>query len=222
MMQVKDVMGRVAIAVRQDASFAELVATMQRFKVGAVTVIDADRRPVGVVSEDDLLLKEIVDHPHGTALLPGRIRRRDRRKAAGTLASRLMTSPAITVTAGTPVREAARLMHAHRIKQLPVIDTVTGRIAGTVHQGDLLKIFLRPAADIRREVTAVLTRLGIPAEQITAGVRDGVVTLGGRVARCSQIASLVAAVRAVEGVVEVEDDLTFQVDDLLTVPMPLL
>ncbi|MFB9881690.1 CBS domain-containing protein, partial [Planobispora siamensis] len=48
-MQVKDVMGKVAIAVRQDASFAELVATMQRFKVGAVAVIDADRRPVGVV-----------------------------------------------------------------------------------------------------------------------------------------------------------------------------
>ena len=34
----------------------DLVVTMRRFKVGAVTVIDADRRPVGVVSQDDLLL----------------------------------------------------------------------------------------------------------------------------------------------------------------------
>jgi CBS domain-containing protein len=71
-MQVKDVMGTVAIAVRQDASFAALIATMQRFKVGAVTVIDADRRPVGVVSEDDLLLKEINVHRRGAMLLPGR------------------------------------------------------------------------------------------------------------------------------------------------------
>ncbi|GGT05170.1 hypothetical protein GCM10010156_73670 [Planobispora rosea] len=140
-MQVKDVMGTVAIAVRQNASFAELVATMRRFKVGAVAVIDADRRPVGVVSEDDLLLKEIGDHRHGAALLQSRKRREEQHKAAGAFAGQIMTSPAITVTAGTPVREAARLMHAHRIKQLPVIDAMTGKIVGTVHQGDLLKIF---------------------------------------------------------------------------------
>jgi CBS domain-containing protein len=59
--QVKDVMGKVAIAALTDASFADLVETMRRFKVGAVTVIDADRRPVGVVSEDGLLLKEVAD-----------------------------------------------------------------------------------------------------------------------------------------------------------------
>ncbi|MEU8149486.1 CBS domain-containing protein [Nonomuraea sp. NPDC048901] len=49
--QVKDVMGRVAIAVLEEASFAEIVAAMKRFAVGAVTVIDADRRPVGVVRQ---------------------------------------------------------------------------------------------------------------------------------------------------------------------------
>ncbi|MEV0830452.1 CBS domain-containing protein [Nonomuraea rubra] len=45
--EVKDVMGRVAIAVPADASFADIVAAMKRFAVGAVTVIDADRRPMG-------------------------------------------------------------------------------------------------------------------------------------------------------------------------------
>ncbi|MFD0888194.1 CBS domain-containing protein, partial [Streptosporangium algeriense] len=57
--RVMDVMGLVAIAVRPEATFAELVATMRRFKVGAVAVIDAEGRPVGVVSEADLLLREI-------------------------------------------------------------------------------------------------------------------------------------------------------------------
>lgn len=141
-MKVKDVMGRVAIAARTDASFDDIIVTMQRFKVGAVTVIDADRRPIGVVSEDDLLLKETAEGGSGF----GR-RRAEQRKAAGTTARELMTSPAITVTGDTSVHDAARLMHKNRIKQLPVIDSVTGRIVGTVHQGDLLKIFAREQAD---------------------------------------------------------------------------
>jgi CBS domain-containing protein len=135
-MKVKDVMGRVAIAARTDASFGDIVATMQRFKVGAVTVIDADRRPVGIVSEDDLLLKETAEGGLGI----GR-RRVEQRKAAGSTAGELMTSPAITVTGDTSVHDAARIMHKNRIKQLPVIDPITGRIVGTVHQGDLLKVF---------------------------------------------------------------------------------
>ncbi|MDP9869673.1 MULTISPECIES: CBS domain-containing protein [Streptosporangium] len=35
-----------------------LVATMRRFKVSAVAVIDTDGRAVGMVSEDNLLLPE--------------------------------------------------------------------------------------------------------------------------------------------------------------------
>ncbi|MFB9896008.1 CBS domain-containing protein [Planobispora takensis] len=220
-MQVKDVMGMVAIAVRQDASFAELVATMQRFKVGAVAVIDADRRPVGVVSEDDLLLKE-TSHRHGEGFFPSRRRRQEQHKAAGAYAGQIMSSPAITVTAGTPVREAARLMHDHRIKQLPVIDAVTGKIVGTVHQGDLLKVFMRSAADLRREVVRALAGLGFATDEVTVAVKDGVVTLGGQVALCSQIAPLVAAVEEVDGVTDVEDAVTYTVDDLVAAPLPYL
>ncbi|QYC41835.1 hypothetical protein Nocox_21145 [Nonomuraea coxensis DSM 45129] len=57
--EVQDVMGRAAVAVPADASFAGVVAAMERFTVGAVTVTDAGLRATGVVSEDDLLLKEI-------------------------------------------------------------------------------------------------------------------------------------------------------------------
>ena len=67
-LQVKDVMGTVAIAVRPEATFTELVETMRRFKVGAVAVIDVEGHPIGVVSEDDLLLKE-TDTPGGESIL---------------------------------------------------------------------------------------------------------------------------------------------------------
>jgi CBS-domain-containing membrane protein len=138
--QVKDVMGHVAIAVMADASFADIVAALRRFKVGAVAVVDGERRVLGVVSADDLLMREVeAGRQDGSPYLSPK-RRREHRKATGTTAYELMTSPAITVTRETSVREAATLMHDHRIKQLPVVNPENGRIVGTVHQSDLLKV----------------------------------------------------------------------------------
>ncbi|MEU4541508.1 BON domain-containing protein, partial [Streptosporangium sp. NPDC023825] len=100
----------------------------------------------------------------------------------------------------------------------PVIDAVTGRITGTVHQGDLLKVFVRPAEDIEREVVTVCDRLAVDPEKVTVGVEAGVITLRGRIAFRSQIAPLVAAVREIDGVLDVENALTCRSDDLAPVP----
>jgi CBS-domain-containing membrane protein len=178
-MEVRHLMGRVAIAVAQDAGFAEIVAAMQRFKVGAVTVIDQDRRPVGVVSEDDLLLKETGPPRHGLgSLTPAR--RADQRKAAGVTAIQLMTSPAIVVTPGTSVKAAARMMHENRFKQLPIVDPVTGRVCGTLHQSDLLRVFERPVGELREEITSVIRgAVGLDPAALTVDISGGVVTIGG-------------------------------------------
>ncbi|GII34459.1 CBS domain-containing protein [Planotetraspora mira] len=217
--RVRDVMGKVAIAARMDASFADLVDIMQRFNVGAVTVIDSDRRPVGVVSEDDMLLKATT--AIGKRVIEGPRKRAEHRKAEGMTAREIMTTPAITVTGETPVSDAARLMHQKRIKQLPVIDATTGRIAGTVHQGDLLKVFNRPAADITSEIEGIMGRLRIDLSELRVTVEAGVVSLKGWIPKHSQLRPLLDAVRAVDGVVEVKADLAFLFDDLL-VPPPLL
>ena len=215
--QVKDVMGRVAIAVLEDASFREIIGAMQRYAVGTVTVIDADRRPVGVVSTEDLLLKEIDPVRHSVSIFESRRQRHDHDKAAGVSARQLMTSPAITVTPGAPVRDAARIMHDKHIKQLPVIDPVTGRIAGTLHQRDVLRVFTRPAADLETEIRALFPE----DEELTVEVDGGVATLGGRVTWKSQAVALVERVRGVEGVVDVVSEIVHENEDLFAVP-PLL
>lgn len=215
--EVKDVMGRVAIAVLEDAPFADIVAAMKRYAVGAVTVIDADRRPVGVVSEDDLLLKETDPVRHAVSMFESRSQRREHEKAAGVRAAQLMTSPAITVTPGTFVRDAARLMHDKRIKQVPVIDVVTGRIIGTLHQRDALRVFSRPATDLEADIKAVLP----DPEAFTIEIDQGVVTITGSVQWRSQAIALAEAVRAIEGVVDVVAEVTSGKDDLIVVP-PLL
>lgn len=164
-----------------------------------------------------LLLKEIDTVRHSVSMFESRGQRRDHDKAAGVTAAQLMTSPAITVTPGTSVRDAARLMHAHHIKQLPVIDVVTGRIVGTLHQRDVLRVFTRSAAELEADIRAELPEPG----PFTIEVDAGVVRIGGRVRRRSQAIALTEAVRDVEGVVDVVCDVAADVDDLITVP-PLL
>ncbi|MCW2878480.1 MAG: signal transduction protein [Sphaerisporangium sp.] len=214
-MYVRDVMGRVAIAVQLNTSFSDLVETMRRFKVGAVAVIDHDRRPVGVVSAHDLL-KEF-GTPRG-AVFEGRRQRREHIKAAGSTAAQVMTTPAITVTEKTPVREAARIMHDHRIRQLPVVDETTGKIVGTVHQPDLLKIFVRPPSDVRADVDDTLWRASVDPGTLTIMVDHGLVSLRGTVPRRSQITQVVQGVHAIDGVIEVDDRMCYETDDLVTVP----
>ncbi|MET8053322.1 CBS domain-containing protein [Streptosporangium sp. NPDC005286] len=217
--KVSDVMGRTAIAVRQDAGFADIVNVMRRFAVGAVTVIDLDRRPIGVVSQDDLLLKESDTMRHSISIFESTARRREHEKAAAVVAKDLMTSPAITVTPGMPARDAARLMHDKKIEQLPVIDPVTGRIAGILHRSDLLRVFDRPEAELRAEAEAVVRDL--TGTDVAISVENGVVTLGGKVEHRSQAVRLIQAIRRLEGVIDVTSRLEHGSDDLLVIP-PLL
>ncbi|WP_084959954.1 CBS domain-containing protein [Thermoactinospora rubra] len=212
-MQVKDVMGRVAIAVLENATFGDIVAAMRRYAVGAVSVIDVERRPVGIVSEDDLLLKEADPVRHATSLFEGRKRREEHHKAAGVTAAQLMTSPALTVTPDTPLRDAARLMHERRVKQLPVIDAA-GRIVGTLHQADVLRIFTRPAEELEADIRDAVP---IPGT-VEIKIDHGVVTLTGTLPRRSQAIQLIELARQVEGVIDVVSELAVERDDTIVLP----
>ncbi|MDF2707160.1 MAG: signal transduction protein [Nonomuraea muscovyensis] len=214
--EVKDVMGRVAVAVFENAPFAEIVTVMRRYAVGAVTVIDAERRPVGVVSEADLLLKASDPVRHSVSMFESHRQRQDHRKAAGVTAAQLMTSPAVTVTPTTPVREAARVMHHERIKQLPVVDPVSGRIVGTLHQHDALRVFTRPVADLMADIRAQL-----PDERaLSIEIDRGVVTVRGTVESRSQAIAVAERIRSVEGVVDVLSELACVREDIIVPPAP--
>lgn len=217
---VQEVMGRVAVAVHMNARFTDIVAVMKRYAVGAVTVIDEDRRPVGVVSQDDLLLRETDPVRHSSTIYETSQQRDEHRKAAGRIAADLMSTPAITVTPETSVREAARIMHERRINQLPVVHATTGRIVGTVYRTDLLRIFDRPVEELRRDVEAAIQQIAGPDAMPKIEIEDGVVRLSGRVERESQAIQIAEAARRVEGVIDVEPDLTFTRSDLASVPPP--
>ena len=135
---------------------------------------------------------------------------RSHAKASGVTAYELMTSPAVTAGPDTPVVDAARLMRDRRVKRLPVINA-TGHLIGIISRTDVLGVFLRPDQDIRREVTVEV----IPASgaqgptRFTVTVTGGIVTLAGRPENDRAGHELAAAIRRVEGVVAVHDQLSY-------------
>lgn len=128
-------------------------------------------------------------------------------------AAELMTSSPITVRAEDSLAQAARLMHLKRVKRLPVMDS-KGRLVGIVNRSDLVKAFLRSGGSIRQEVrNDVLVRtLHLDPDAVEVTVDEGVVNLEGELESERLVAMLRRLVRGIEGVVGIEDRLTFRPD----------
>ena len=212
--RVADVMRDQVVAVRERARFAEIAAAMRRFHFSSLPVIDSQDRVIGLISNYDLLLGDGAAQS-GRGRLLGRFRHRNRCEGAGMLATELMTSPAITVTTMTPAREAARAMYRHRIHQLPVVDAVTGRLAGVITRSDLLAVYERPDEDIRGDILHGIIEhtLGMPPGRFDVRVVGGAVTISGHLERRSAALRLVEAITHVDGVITVIDHLTYARED---------
>jgi CBS domain-containing protein len=212
---VKDLMTIPVVTVEPTTSFKEIVARLAEHRVSAVPVVDDSRRVLGVVSEADLLLKE--EFPDPEQDLPRwwtKRARLDRAKAAASVARDLMTVAVVAISPEATVAEAARRMHTAKVKRLPVVDR-TGRLVGIVSRGDLLKVFDRSDEAIGREIIedVIVGEFMMAPSRFFLHVKDGVVVLQGRVERRNLLPYLVRAIQGVEGVVRVEDRLTYDLDD---------
>ena len=123
---VRDVMEVPAVSLHDDLRYREIARLLAREHVGALPVVDAQDRVVGVVSESDLLAKVAMEASGRRPRPVDRLReRRLHDKARGETAADLMTSPAITVLPGATVAEAAWLASLSRLKRIPNIGDIT-------------------------------------------------------------------------------------------------
>ena len=203
--RVQDVMTTSVVTVDRITPYKEITRRLAEHKVGGVPVLTMGRHVAGVVSEGDLLAARDQNPAAGRRWL-GRPSRRQRHH--GTMAEDLMTSPAITIRPDATIAAAARLMNAHHVRFLPVVDPV-GRLLGIVSRRDLLSVFLRPDTEIARQVSEIFTDL-LPGglTGIEVSVRNGVVTLTGQPELTAEKDLIQIAVRLawdVEGVVDVVD-----------------
>jgi CBS domain-containing protein len=212
---VRDVMTTEVVTVEPWTPFREIVTRLAGQRISAAPVLDAEGNVLGVVTEADLLLKQ--EHPDLELNVPlawSRRRRLEREKAAAVVAGKLMTTPPVTVAPTATITEAARQMHTAGVKRLPVVDEA-GRLVGIVSRADLLKVFIRSDEAIWREIMddVIVGDFMMDPSRFFIDVVDGVVVLQGRIERSRLIPFLVRAVHGVEGVVRVEDRLTFDIDD---------
>src|SRR5450755_1551657 len=182
---VADVMTTDVVTVTTETSFKDLAALFVERKVGALPVLGRDGTVTGVVRETDLLKKEELQRDLSTGLgtvRPLRWRRGVHAVAAGSVAGEVMTTRVVPVHPDLPLTEAARLMHRHRTACLPVVAD-DGTLAGIVTPRDLLRVFLRPDADIRDEIAVDVLQnyLGTNPVLVHVGVHQGMVTVTGEV-----------------------------------------
>lgn len=224
---VEEVMTSDVVTVRQDTPLKEVARVMHERGVSGVPVVDEEGKLVGIVTEADLLsFEEKGKPPRRRSLLewlidPMRLAEVEA-DVKGARAADIMTPEVVTVTAGTTVRQASKLLLDRRVKRLPVVDG-EDRVIGIVSRHDLLSPLLRADDEIAREVRedVILGAMWIDPSMIRATVEEGVVHLEGRVERRSEKEILTEMIRRVDGVVGVDaDDLEYAHDDRDLPPEP--
>jgi CBS domain-containing protein len=116
--------GHDVATIGPDASVAEAVALLRERNIGALVVLDAELRIVGILSERDIvraLAEETIGH---TAILERQV-------------SDLMTREVATCGSRSSVNDLMRVMTDRRIRHVPVVDE--GRLNGIVSIGDVVK-----------------------------------------------------------------------------------
>jgi CBS domain-containing protein len=190
---VGEVMTREVVHAHRATPFKELVRLLDRHRISGLPVVDHDDKVLGVVSGTDLVRAQAAPLGGGAAT-----------------AEELMSTPAVTVHPEQLVPDAARVMERHGVERLPVVDE-EDRLIGIATRRDLLRVFLRTDDTIRREVLAgiLADAPGLPADAVDVSVREGMVTLAGRVRRQGDVASAVWTAWQVDGVVGVVNGLAY-------------
>jgi CBS domain-containing protein len=218
MLIVRDVMTRSVVSVHRITPLKEVAQALVDNEISGVPVVDVDGTVLGVVSEADLLVKEhgadaIHHRPLARFFGESRKSRAQLDKLDAVNAAEAMTAPAVTISSGRPIHEAAAIMTARRVNRLPVVDD--GRLVGIVSRADLVRAYVRSdeelAATIRNDV--ILRILWLDPAMFTVVVKDGVAAISGHVERRSTAEMVEQSVRMVPGVVDVHASVSWSMDD---------
>jgi CBS domain-containing protein len=140
-MDIRGVMTPDVVTASPEASVRETAALMRERNVGCVVLVDADDRPVGLLTDRDLAITVVADA-------------RDPDEAAAVLAS----SPVVSATVEMDVEEVAALMVRHGVRRLTVLDG--DRLAGIITLDDLA---VRTGdRELAYNMTSQITRASLP------------------------------------------------------------
>lgn len=146
-MLVREIMETDVPTVEPGQPVEDAIRLLHSNDLPGVPVVNDGGRPVGIITENDLILADEAGDlhlPHYIQLFGGVIyleplhRFEDRiRKAFASKVEDMMTADPITVDADAPIEDAAALIAKHRHNRLPVVEH--GRFVGVVTRLDVLE-----------------------------------------------------------------------------------
>jgi IMP dehydrogenase len=111
------------LTISPSRTLDEALSVMRHHKISGLPVVDADKRPVGILTNRDVRFEKRLALPVGE----------------------LMTKNPVTVKEGVSIDEAKDLLHKHRIEKLLVIDG-QGRLKGLITIRDIEQAEMHPTA----------------------------------------------------------------------------
>ena len=121
-MLVKDVMSSPVITIEENETADKAARLMAKHNVGCIVVIGKQGKPLGVITERDLVVRVLARNNQPSKLV----------------AKDVMTSPLITVDPDETLSEAARRMSRINIRRLGVM--YKGNLVGLISSKDILAI----------------------------------------------------------------------------------
>lgn len=128
-MKVKDLMTTDVLYAKADASLEQVANYMKQQNVGSIPVCDDSGRPLGIITDRDIVLK---------AVSQGRndLRAKD-----------VMSTNLVYATSDMTAHEASNLMAKNQIRRLPVVDN--NQLTGILAMADIARknIYVDEAGD---------------------------------------------------------------------------
>jgi IMP dehydrogenase len=132
------------VTIAPSRTLEEALALMRHYRISGLPVVDADRRPVGILTNRDVRFEKRLQLQVGE----------------------MMTKNPVTVKEGVQIDEAKDLLHKHRIEKLLVVDR-EGRLKGLITIRDIEQAEAHPTA-----ATDELGRLRVGAAVGVGGDRE--------------------------------------------------
>lgn len=201
-MRIDEVMTRDVVTVAPDTSLKTVSALFQEHGISGFPVVE-DGRPVGVVSEADIVAKMTSGY-RDDDVSRSEAQHERRERGAETVADAMTPDP-VVVEPWMSIWGAADLMAVHGVNRLPVVDP-NGMLVGIVTRADLVRAFARSDRDIERDIREhLLPSVGLaPNDPLDVRVDRGIVTVAGNIESIQAQECLRGSLPLVPGVVRVD------------------
>ena len=118
-MRARDAVRKLPVTIAASATIAQAAKEMDAAAVGALVVVDDEERPIGIVTDRDLVVRAMA---RGLTL-DGRV-------------DGVMSMGLIAIDADADLRDSIQLFSHHAIRRLPVVDGA--RMCGMITLDDIV------------------------------------------------------------------------------------